>query len=162
MIADQPSLLAAGIPKPIFYAWSAIIMTIYVVSHLRVQRRYRRFVGETEVKLQRLEHEASEYERRIDEHQATVDAELARMRAELDAYGVWSDANDRFFHHGLVAVSHLIGSRELHTRRVCATERRRTHERRATAAAWRPKPTRAAITASSVDPAMRGHRRTCT
>jgi len=141
------SLLAAGIPRPLFYAWSAIALAICFVGHFRLQRRYRRFVREIE--------------RRADEYEARVDAELARMRAELDAYGAWSDANDRFFHHGLVAVSHLLGARALPTRRACISERRTTHEHRAAAPAWRPKPTRAVNSAAGIDRALRVQRRTC-
>jgi len=154
MTADLASLLAAGIPRPLFYAWSAIVLVICFVGHIRIQRRYRRFVTETEARLRHLEQRTGEYEARID-------ADLARMNAELDAYGAWSDANDRFFHHGLVAVSHLIGARALPARRACIGERRSAHERRATATAWWPKPTRAASPASSTASAMRVQRRTC-
>lgn len=129
--ADYASLLAAGIPKPIFYASSAFFLIVYTLCHVRNVRRLRRLARETEAKLQRLEQRMDDYERR-------VDAEMAQMRAELDAYGAWSDANDRFFHHGLVAVSHLIGARALPARRACATVRAATHERRVTKATWRP------------------------
>ncbi|MDE0136062.1 MAG: hypothetical protein OXM54_14600 [Acidimicrobiaceae bacterium] len=158
MTADLASLLAAGIPRPLFYAWSAVVMAICMAGHLRILRRYRRFVRETETKLRLLE-------QRSDEHEARIDAEVARMRAELDAYGAWSEANDRFFHHGLVAVSHLLGARALPARRACISERRSTHERRATPTTWRPTPSRAAnpvsSIASSTDSAMGIQRRTC-
>ena len=155
MTALGASLLAAGIPRPLFYAWSATVLVICFAGHIRMQRRYRRFVSETEARLQRLE-------QRSDECEARLEAEVARMHAELDAYGAWSDANDRFFHHGLVAVSHLIGARALPARRACATVRDVTRERRGTAPAWRPKPTRTASPASSPGIAMRIQRRTCT
>lgn len=148
------SLLAADIPRPLFYVWSATILAICCVGHVTIHRRYRRFVSETEARLRHLEERADEYE-------ARVDAEVARMRADVDAYGTWSDANDRFFHHGLVAVSHMIGARALPTRRACATERRSTQERRTHETAWRPKPTRAANRATSVRPAIHVQRRTC-
>lgn len=138
MIAGLASLLAAGSPRPLFYVWSAIVLAICLVGHLRIQRRYRQFVRETEAKLRRLEQRASEYEKRIDEQQETIDAAVARMQAELDAYGAWSDANDRFFHHGLVAVSHLIGARALPARRACATMREATQERRLAKTTWHP------------------------
>ena len=158
MSAAIVPLLAAGIPKPLFSAWSAIILAICFVGHVRIRQRYRRFVRETEARLRHLE-------RRADEYEARVDAEVARMRAEVDAYGTWSDANDRFFHHGLVAVSHLLGARALPARRACISERRSTHERRATPTAWRPTPTRAAnpvsSVASSTGSAMGIQRRTC-
>ncbi|WP_419946056.1 hypothetical protein [Candidatus Poriferisodalis sp.] len=155
MTADLASLLAAGIPRPLFYAWSALAIAISVVGHLRIQRRYRRFVRKTKAELRRLEQRADEYEKR-------VEAEVAQMRAELDAYGVWSEANDRFFHHGLVAVSHLLGARALPARRACIGERRSTHGRRAAPRAWRPKPTRPANPASSTGSAVRIHRRSGT
>ena len=150
MTAHQASLLAAGIPRPLFYVWSAIVLAICFVGHIRIQRRYRRFVSETEAKLRRLEQRADEYE-------ANVDAELARMRAELDAYGAWSDANDRFFHHGLVAVSHIIGARALPARRACATIRTATQERRRARTTWQPVANPAARH-PQVPPL---HRRTC-
>ncbi len=154
MTAGYASLLAAGIPKPWFYAGLAIVMAICAIGHLRVLRRYRRFVRDTEAKLQRLEQRMDDYERK-------VDAEMAQMRAELDAYGVWSDANDRFFHHGLVAISHMIGARAMPARRACASERQRTHDRRATQTVRRPTPGRAASSASAMPTAIRAQRRTC-
>lgn len=154
MTALQASLLAAGIPRPLFYVWSAIILAICCVGHVRIHRRYRRFVFETEARLRHLEERADEYE-------ARVDAEVARMRADVDAYGTWSDANDRFFHHGLVAVSHMIGARALPARRACATERQSTQQRRMCETAWRPKPTRPASRATSVRRAIHVQRRTC-
>ena len=154
MTADLASLLAAGIPKPMFYAWSALVIAVSVVGHLRLVRRCRRFVRETGARLQQLK-------RRSDEYEAKVEAELARMRAELDAYGAWSDANDRFFHHGLVAVSHLLGARALPERRTCMGERRSTPSRRASATVWRPKPRRVANPASSSGTVIRVQRRTC-
>lgn len=153
--ASLAPLLAVGIPRLLFYACSAIVLAICFVGHCRTERRYRRFVSETEARLRRLEQRADEYEQQLD-------AEVARMRAELDAHGAWSEANDRFFHHGLVAVSHLLGAKALPTRRACATERRGAHEQRAAATAWRPKPTRTANRPSNVDQAMRVQRRTCT
>ena len=152
--ALQASLLAADIPRPLFYAWSAIVLGICFVGHLRIQQRYRRFVKETKARLRHLE-------RRTDEYEARIDAEVARMRAELDAYGAWSDANDRFFHHGLVAVSHLIGARALPARRACATVRAATHERRRTVPAWRPRPEHAASSAAGTSAAMRLQSRAC-
>ncbi len=153
--ADGASLLAAGIPKPIFVAWSAIFLVLLFVCQLRSVQRLRRLAGDTEAKLQRLEQRMDDYERR-------VDAEMAQMRAELDAYGVWSDANDRFFHHGLVAISHMIGARAMPARRACASERQRTHDRRATQTVRRPTPGRAANSASAMPTAIRAQRRTCT
>ena len=155
MNGELAPLLAAGIPRPLFYAWSVLVMAVCVVGHLWIQRRYRRFVRETEAELRHLEQRADEYEERID-------AEVAQMRAELDAYGAWSEANDRFFHHGLVAVSHLLGARALPARRACIGERRSTHGRRATATAWRPKPSRVANPASCTGSAIGVHRRSCT
>lgn len=155
MTADYASLLAAGIPKPIFYASSAFFLIVHTLCHVRNVRRLRRLARETEAKLRRLEQRMDDYERR-------VNAEMAQMRADLDAYGVWSDANDRFFHHGLVAVSHLIGARAMPARRACATVRAATRERRAAETAWRPKPVRAASSASAVRIAMWAQRRTCT
>ena len=155
MTADYVALLAAGIPKPIFYAWSAFFLIVHMLCHLRNVRRLRRLARETEAKLQRLEQRMDDYERR-------VNAEMAQMRAELDAYGAWSDANDRFFHHGLVAVSHLLGAKAIPERRACASERQRTHDRRATQTVWRPKPARAANSASAPPTALRVQRRTCT
>lgn len=153
--ADHASLLAAGIPTPIFIAWSAVFLALYVLCRLRNVQRLRRLATGTEAKLQRLEQRMDDYERR-------VNAEMAQMRAELDAYGVWSDANDRFFHHGLVAVSHMIGARALPARRACASERQRTHDRRATQTVWHPKPARAANSPATLPSAMRVRRRTGT
>ncbi len=155
MTAAHISLLAAGVPKPIFYAWTAIFLALYTVCHVRNVRRLRRLALDTEAKLQRLEQRMDDYERR-------VNAEIAQMRAELDAYGVWSDANDRFFHHGLVAVSHMIGARAMPARRTCASVRATTQEQRPTETVWRPKPTRTAESASAMPPSMRVQRRTCT
>lgn len=147
MTAAYTSLLAAGIPTPNFVAWSAMFVTLSALCHFRNVQRLRRLATDTEAKLQRLEQRMDDYERR-------VNAEMAQMRAELDAYGAWSDANDRFFHHGLVAVSHLIGARALPARRACATVRAATHERRVTKATWRP---------LARDPSMMwAQRRTCT
>ncbi len=154
MTADYTSLLAAGIPTPIFVAWSAIFVTLSALCHLRNVRRLRRLDRDTETKLQRLEQRMDDYERR-------VNAEMAQMRAELDAYGVWSDANDRFFHHGLVAVSHLIGAKAAPARRACASVRATTQDRRATETVWRPKPVRAANSAIARPTAMRAQPRTC-
>ncbi len=154
MTAAHVSLLAAGVPKPIFYAWTAIFLALYIVCHMRNVRRLRRLARDTEAKLQRLEQRMDDYERR-------VDAEMAQMRAELDAYGVWSDANDRFFHHGLVAVSHMIGARAMPARRACASERQRSREGRSTQTAWRPKPARAAHSVSVRPTAPRAQRRSC-
>lgn len=151
MTADYASLLAAGIPKPIFMAWSAILLAICVVSHFRNVQQLHRLSRETEAKLQRLEQCMDDYEQRID-------AEMAQMRAELDAYGVWSDANDRFFHHGLVAVSHLLGAKAMPERRACASERQRTRDRRATQTVWRPKPACAANSPTILPSAMRVRR----
>ncbi len=155
MTAAHASLLAAGIPKPIFFGWSAIFLALYILCHVRNVRRLRRLARETAAKLQRLEQRMDDYERR-------VNAEMAQMRSELDAYGVWSDANDRFFHHGLVAVSHMIGARALPARRACAAVRAATQDRRGTGAAWHPKPVRAASSASAVPIAIWAQRRTCT
>ncbi|WP_419853640.1 hypothetical protein [Candidatus Poriferisodalis sp.] len=152
MTADYASLLAAGIPKPIFYAWSAILLAICVVSHFRNVQQLHQLSRETEAKLQRLEQRMDDYERR-------VNAEMAQIRAELDAYGVWSDANDRFFHHGLVAVSHMIGARAVPERRACAAVRAATQERRATETVWRPKPARTANSPATLPSAMRARRR---
>ena len=155
MSGHLTSLLAAGIPTPIFVAWSAFFLIVHMLCQLRNVRRLRRLARETEAKLQRLEQRMDAYERK-------VNAEMAQMRAELDAYGVWSDANDRFFHHGLVAVSHMIGARALPARRACASERHRTHDRRATQTAWRPKPPRTANSLATLPSAMRVRRRTGT
>lgn len=153
MTGASASLLAAGIPKPLFVAWSAIMLCFCVVSHLRLMLRYRRLAVETEAKMQRLEQRMDEFERK-------TDAEIARMQADLNAYGTWSEANDRFFHHGLVAVSHLIGARAMPARRACASERQRTRERRSTETAWRPVAPRAPNSAAPAPPAMRAPRRT--
>lgn len=150
MTGASASLLAAGIPRPLFVAWSAIVLSCCVVSHLRLMQRYRRLAVETEAKMQRLEQRMDEFERK-------TDAEIARMQADLNAYGTWSEANDRFFHHGLVAVSHLIGARAMPARRACASERQRTHERRSTETVWRPVAPRAP---NSAPPAIRPPRRT--
>ena len=152
MTGASASLLAAGIPKPLFVAWSAIMLCFCVVSHLRLILRYRRLAVETEAKMQRLEQRMDEFERK-------TDAEIARMQAALNAYGTWSEANDRFFHHGLVAVSHLIGARAMPARRACASERQRTRERRSTETAWRPVAPRAPNAAAPTPPAMRAPRR---
>ncbi len=149
------ALLAAGIPKPMFIAWSFIVLLIAAGNQVFLLRRHRRFVRKTEAELRRLDQKMDAYEQK-------VDAELAQMRAELDAYGAWSDANDRFFHHGLVAVSHILGARAMLTRRACAAERRSTQDRRAMETAWRPVPVRIANSAPSTRPAMRIQRRTCT
>ena len=151
MSGHLTSLLAAGIPTPIFVAWSTIFVTLSALCHLRNVQRLRRLATDTEAKLQRLEQRMDDYERK-------VNAEMAQMRAELDAYGVWSDANDRFFHHGLVAVSHMIGARALPARRACASERQRTHDRRATQTVWRPKPARTASSPATLPSAMRARR----
>lgn len=153
MTAASASLLAAGIPKPLFVAWSAIVLSFCVASHLRLMQRYRRLASETEAKFQQLEQRMDEYERK-------TDAEIARMQADLDAYGTWSEANDRFFHHGLVAVSHLIGARAMPARRACVSERQRTRERRSTETAWLPLAPRAPNSAAPAPPAMRAPRRT--
>ncbi len=155
MTADHASLLAAGVPKTIFVAWSAGFLVLHVLCQLRNVKRLRRLGSETEAKLRRLE-------QRMDDYERNVDAEMAHMRSELDAYGAWSDANDRFFHHGLVAVSHMIGARAMPARRACASVRAATHERRTTETAWRPKPVRAAHPASALPTAMRVKRRSCT
>ncbi len=155
MTAAHASLLAAGVPKPIFFAWSAIFLALSILCNVRNVRRLRRLATDTQAKLQRLEQRMDDYERR-------VNAEMAHMRSELDAYGVWSDANDRFFHHGLVAVSHLIGARAMPARRACASVRATTQERRATETAWRPGSSRAAKSVSALSAAMRMQRRTCT
>ncbi len=154
MSTEAASLLAAGIPKPIFIAWSVAVLLIAAANQVLLLRRHRRFVRKTEAKLRRLEQRAEEYEE-------SVAAEVAQMRAELDAYGAWSEANDRFFHHGLVAVSHMLGARALPARRACATERRRTSERRATETAWRPIPIRVTNSMPSTRRAVRVLRRTC-
>ena len=148
------SLLAASIPKPMFIASAVVVLLIATANQAFLLRRCRRFVREAEAELRRLEQRADEYEER-------VDAELVQLRAELEAYGVWSDANDRFFHHGLVAVSHLLGARALPARRACASERRSTQVRRATETAWRPVPIRNGNPTPSMHPAMRVLRRTC-
>ena len=153
MTAAAASLLAAGIPRPLFVAWSAIVLSCCVASHLRLMQRYRRLASETEAKFQQLEQRMDEYERK-------TDAEIARMQADLDAYGTWSEANDRFFHHGLVAVSHLIGARAMPARRACVSERQRTRERRSTETTWRPLAPRAPNSAAPAPPAMRAPRRT--
>ncbi|WP_419864883.1 hypothetical protein [Candidatus Poriferisodalis sp.] len=158
MTGDLASLLAAGVPRPLFYAWSVLVMAICVVGHLRIQRRYRRLVRKTEADLRRLGQRIDEYAKKIDEY----DADIMQIRAELDAYGAWSEANDRFFHHGLVAVSHLLGARALPARRACIGERRSTIVQQATATAWRPKPIRAANPASGPASTMQVQRRTCT
>ena len=154
-MTNDASLLAAGIPKPIILAWSAIILVLYILCRLRNVQRLRRLASDTEAKLQRLE-------RRMDDYERKIDADVAQMRAELDAYGVWSDANDRFFHHGLVAVSHMIGAKAMPVRRACASERKRTHDRRATQTEWRPKPVRCATSAVTMSTTLRAKRRTCT
>ena len=154
MTAGDASLLAAGVPMPIFLALATAFVAVCVACHLRMLLRLRRLASDTEAKLQQLERRMADYEQK-------VDAEMAQMRSELDAYGAWSDANDRFFHHGLVAVSHMIGARAMSARRACASERKRTHDRRATQCAWRPKPVRATGTAAATPIAMRVQRRTC-
>ncbi len=132
MTPADASLIAAAIPRPVVYGWAAVVLAFCVVHEIRTRRRFRRFVAQTEAKLRDLE-------RRTDESEARVEAEIARMRAEVDAYGAWSDANDRFFHHGLVAVSHLLGARALPERRACATVRSATKQRRSSEApTWRP------------------------
>ena len=140
---------------PLFVAWSAIVLTCCVSGHVRLMRRYRRLAVETEAKMQH-------FEQRMDEYERKADAEMARMQADLEAYGAWSDANDRFFHHGLVAVSHLIGARAMPARRACASERQRTHELRTARTAWRPVPARAPNDAAPAPPTLRAPRRTCT
>ena len=152
MTAAGTSLLAAGIPKPLFVAWSALVLSFCVVSHVRLMLRCRRLASATEAKFQQLEQRMDEYERK-------TDARLAQMQADLDAYGTWSDANDRFFHHGLVAVSHMIGARAVPARRACASERQRTHERRPAQTAWRPVPARAPNGAAPKPPTLRAPRR---
>ena len=153
MTAAAASLLAAGIPRPLFVAWSAIVLSCCVASHLRLMQRYRRLASGTEAKFQQLEQRMDEYERK-------TDVRLAQMQADLDAYGTWSEANDRFFHHGLVAVSHMIGARAMPARRACASERQRTHERRSAQTAWRPVAPRAPNGAAPAPPALRAPRRT--
>ena len=148
------SLLAASIPMPIYIATAVVVLLITSANQAFLLRRCRRIVREADAELRRLEQRADEYEERIE-------AELVQLRAELDAYGAWSDANDRFFHHGLVAVSHLLGARALPARRACASERRSTQARRATETAWRPVPIRTGNSARSMPPAMRVQRRTC-
>lgn len=148
------SLLAASIPMPMYIATAVVVLLITAGNQAFLLRRCRRFVRESEAKLRRLEQRADEYEERIE-------AELVQLRAELDAYGAWSDANDRFFHHGLVAVSHLLGARALPARRACASERRSTQVRRATETAWRPVPIRTANSMSSTRPPLQVRRRTC-
>ena len=152
MTAAAAPLLAAGIPKPLFVAWSAILVCFCVVSHLRLVLRYRQLAVATEAKM-------DQFEQRMDEYERKTDAKLAQMQADLDAYGTWSDANDRFFHHGLVAVSHLIGARAMPARRACASERQRTRERRSTQTAWRPVAPRAPNATTPTPPAMRAPRR---
>ena len=154
MTGGSASLLAAGIPTSLLSAWLAILLCFCVVSHLRLHLRCRRLDADTEAKFQRLEQRMDEFERK-------TEAEIARMQADLDAYGTWSDANDRFFHHGLVAVSHMIGARAMPARRACASERQRTHERRPAQTAWRPVPARAPNDAAPAPPTVRAPRRTC-
>jgi hypothetical protein len=151
--AAHASLLAAGIPKSILIGWSTMFLVLHIVCQCRSMQRLRRLRIDTEAKLKRLEQRMDDYERR-------VVAEMAQMRAELDAYGAWNDANDRFFHHGLVAVSHIIGARAMPARRACSSERQRTSGLRGSGAVWRPIPA-AADPAAISPPAMRVQRRTC-
>ena len=153
MTAAASPLLAASIPRPLLVVWLAILVCFCVVSHARLVLRYRQLASGTEAKFQQLEQRMDEYERK-------TDARLAQMQADLDAYGTWSEANDRFFHHGLVAVSHLIGARAMPARRACASERQRTRERRSTETVWRPVAPRAPNAAAPTPPAMRAPRRT--
>ena len=154
MTGGSASLLAAGIPRLFLVGWLAILVCFCVVSHLRLVLRYRRLAVETEAKMQR-------FEERMDEFERKTNAEIARMQADLHAYGTWSEANDRFFHHGLVAVSHLIGARAMPARRACASERQRTHDRRPAQTAWRPLPASAPNDAAPAPSALRASRRTC-
>ncbi len=152
MTGSLGSLLTASIPTPLVVAWSVLLLLHGTMSHRRLLRRCRRLASEARADTESLRQEFNDYKREID-------AQVARMRAELDAYGAWSEANDRFFHHGLVAVSHLLGARALPARRACFSERRSAHKRRATATAWRPKPARAASPASCAGSAVRAHHR---
>ena len=148
------SLLSGSVPIPMFIAAAVVVLLMTAAHQVFLIRHCSRLVREAEAELRRLEQRADEYEARID-------AELVELRAEVDAYGAWSDANDRFFHHGLVAVSHLLGARALPARRACASERRSTQVRRATETAWRPVPIRTGNSTPSIHPAMRVLRRTC-
>ncbi|WP_419932065.1 hypothetical protein [Candidatus Poriferisodalis sp.] len=154
MTGPLGSLLTASIPTPLVVAWSVLLLLHCTMSHRRLLRRCRRLASEARADAESLRQEFNDYKREID-------AEVARMRAELDAYGAWSEANDRFFHHGLVAVSHLLGARALPARRACATVRAATRERRDAAPAWRPRPSRSAGSAATSPPMMRIPRRTC-
>ena len=154
MTAAMHALFAVGMPKSALVVWSVLITMLSIGIQIGVLRRYRRFVRKTEAELRRLEQKMGDYEQK-------VDAELVQMRAELDAYGAWSDANDRFFHHGLMAVSHILGARAMPARRACAIERRSTQGRRAMETAWRPVPIRSANSMASTRPPLRSRRRTC-
>ncbi|WP_419841182.1 hypothetical protein [Candidatus Poriferisodalis sp.] len=151
-------MIPASIPFPLFLASLALMTTFCVVCQTRTLRRCRRFLQETRAEAKS---GLRQLEQRLEECEQRADAAIARMQAEIDAYGVWSDANDRFFHHGLVAVSHLLGARAMPARRACASERRVTQERRVTETAWRPKATPAEHSTADRSAAMQVRRRTC-
>ena len=131
MTATAVSLLAAGIPKSMLIAWSALISALSI-GGLKVQYlRYRRFVKDTEAELKDLR-------KQLSDHQREVNTRLEQMHAEVDAHVTWREAGSRFLHHGLTAISYRFGAKGTSNLRACISEHRQTHEREEAAPVWRP------------------------
>ena len=131
MTATAVSLLAAGIPKSMLIAWSALVSALSI-GGLKVQYfRYRRFVKDTEAELKDLR-------KQLLDHQREVNTRLEQMQAEVDAHVTWSEAGSRFLHHGLTAISYRFGAKGTSHLRACISEHRQTHEREEAAPVWRP------------------------
>ncbi|WP_423922838.1 hypothetical protein [Candidatus Poriferisodalis sp.] len=131
MTAAMDPLLAVGISKSALVVWSVLITMLSIGIQLELLRRYRLHVTHSKAELQSLrEH--------LDDFKREVDADLARMQAEVDAHVVWSEAGSRFLHHGLVAISQRNSSNGSTAHRTCVAEHRDTHGRRTAALTWRP------------------------
>ncbi|WP_420626693.1 hypothetical protein [Candidatus Poriferisodalis sp.] len=125
------ALLAVGIPKSALVVWCVLVTMLSIGIQLELLRRYRRHVTHSKAELQALRQRLADFKRE-------VDADLARMQAEVDAHVVWSEASSRFLHHGLVAISQRSSSSGSTAHRACVTEHRGTHGRRAASSTWRP------------------------
>ncbi|WP_419923076.1 hypothetical protein [Candidatus Poriferisodalis sp.] len=131
MTATAVSLLAAGIPKSMLIAWSALVSALSIGGLMVQYLRYRRFVADTEAELKDLR-------KQLSEHQREVNARLEQMQAEVDAHVTWSEASSRFLHHGLTAISYRIGAKSTSNLRACISEHQRSHQREEATPAWRP------------------------
>ncbi|WP_420443551.1 hypothetical protein [Candidatus Poriferisodalis sp.] len=131
MTAAMDALFAVGIPRSALVVWSVLITMVSIGSQIEVLRRYRRHVLRAKTELASLRQLLKEFKRE-------VYADLARMQAEVDAHSVWSEASNRFLHHGLAAISQRNSSRGSTAQRACVAEHRDTHGRRTAAPTWRP------------------------